>query len=94
MLTVDVAEAGKYNVFRRFGGGDRRALLTTQFTRRARATLISKPTLPPARVQRLVIRPVESGVEYYGRHRRTLSPMVKAIVCVVICTVTWSLSRP
>ena len=29
---------------------------TTKFTRRARETLISKPTLPPARVQRLVRR--------------------------------------
>jgi len=27
----------------------------SKFTRRARVTLISKPTLPPARVQRLVL---------------------------------------
>jgi hypothetical protein len=43
---------------------------TTKFTRRARVTLISQPTLPPARVQRLVIRLLQFS---HAEHLRRFS---------------------
>ena len=53
---------------------------TTEFTRRARVTLVPKPTLPPARVERFVIQHFAFEVESQIADRATKQRLDRGLI--------------